>query len=795
MGNKKMSVMLNQYTKVKSRSEINKLQKIVKQINDLETTLIYYTDEELRNKTIEFKEAIKNGKTLKQIRVEAFAVVKEAASRVINQRHYDVQLLGGLVLTDGNIGQMQTGEGKTLMASLPSYLFALEGKGVHVITSNEYLARRDYELIGQIHHFLGLEVGLNVAEISPQEKQRAYSADITYGTGTEFGFDYLRDHMVMDEAEKVQRGHHFAIIDEIDNTLIDEARTPLIIANKSSLSSELFTITSMIVKSFKKDEDYELNLSHRQVHLTEQGAKKIEAAFGIDNIYNADDQILLHFITQSLQAHFIFKKDKDYIIRDGKIELVDAFTGRVMEGRSLSHGLHQAIEAKEGLEINEENITQAAVTIQNYFRMYSTLCGMTGSALPAQKEFLETYGMDVISVPTNRPNQRVDQEDLIFKNLESKYKKMVQLVKEVHAIRRPILIGTTSIEQSETISSILKEQNISHQLLNAKSAEEEAKMISIAGQKNMITIATNMAGRGTDILLGEGVAELGGLYIIGTERHESLRIDMQMRGRAGRQGDPGTTQFILSLEDNLMHQFDEEELEKYQKKIKWNEEGLILSPNPNKFFKIVQDAIENSHYSSRVHLLKLDDTLDQQRKVIYSKRNNLLSTDDILIELEKEVKDYINKLVSQSIHDADGHEDNHLEYFIYQIQELLGLSLAKKQIMDLEEDELLDLVTPSIEEYFSTLAELMTDVSMVIQVRSIMIRALDQVWLEHMEKMESLKEGIHLRGYAQEDPYRLYTLEGFELFNQSMESYQYSITSKIYGFLKSLKKEDEQNDN
>ncbi|WP_245823427.1 accessory Sec system translocase SecA2 [Metabacillus halosaccharovorans] len=790
-----MSVMLNQYTKMKSRSEITKLQKIVKQINDLETTLLYYTDEELRNKTIEFKEAIKNGKTLNQIRVEAFAVVKEAASRVINQRHYDVQLLGGLVLTDGNIGQMQTGEGKTLMASLPSYLYALEGKGVHVITSNEYLARRDYELIGQIHQFLGLEVGLNVAEISPQEKQLAYSADITYGTGTEFGFDYLRDHMVMSEAEKVQRGHHFAIIDEIDNTLIDEARTPLIIANKSSLSSELFMITSMIVKSFKKDEDYELNLSHRQVHLTEQGAKKIEAAFGIDNIYNADDQILLHFITQSLQAHFIFKKDKDYIIRDGKIELVDAFTGRVMEGRSLSHGLHQAIEAKEGLEINEENITQAAVTIQNYFRMYAALCGMTGSALPAQKEFLETYGMDVISVPTNRPNQRVDQEDLIFKDLKSKYVKMVQLVKEVHSTGRPILIGTTSIEQSETISSILKEQTISHQLLNAKSAEEEAKMISIAGQKDMVTIATNMAGRGTDILLGEGVADLGGLYIIGTERHESLRIDMQMRGRAGRQGDPGTTQFIVSLEDNLMHQFDEEELEKYQKKIKCNEEGLILSPNPNKFFKIVQDAIENSHYSSRLHLLKLDDTLDQQRKVIYSKRNNLLTTDDILAELEKEVNDYIGKLISHSIHGTDRLEDDRQEYFIYQIQELLGLSLTKKQLEDLEEDELLALVTPSMKEYFSTLAELMKDDSMIIQVRSILLRALDQVWLEHMDKMETLKEGIHLRGYAQEDPYRLYTLEGFELFNQSMETYQHSVTSKVFAFMKSLKKEDEQNDN
>ncbi|UGB30469.1 accessory Sec system translocase SecA2 [Metabacillus sp. B2-18] len=786
-----MSVMLNQYTKLKSRSEIKKLEKLVKQINALEADLQALTDEELRAKTADFQEAIQNGKTLKDIRVEAFAVVKEAASRVINQRHYDVQLLGGLVLTDGNIGQMQTGEGKTLMASLPSYLFALQGKGVHVITSNEYLAQRDFELIGQIHQFLGLNVGLNVADLSPAEKKAAYDADITYGTGTEFGFDYLRDHMVLSEADKVQRGHHFALIDEIDNTLIDEARTPLVIANKSTISSELFAISSMLVKSLKKEEDYELNLSYRQVHLTEQGAAKIEKAFGIDNIYSANDQVLYHFINQSLQAHFIFKKDRDYIIREGKIELVDSFTGRVMEGRSLSNGLHQAIEAKEGLQINEENITQASVTVQNYFRMYSTLCGMTGSALPAQKEFLETYGMDVVSVPTNRPNQRIDQEDLIYKDLESKYNKVVQLVKEMNETGRPILIGTTSIEQSETISELLTKEHVKHQLLNAKSAEEEAKMISIAGQRGMITIATNMAGRGTDILLGEGVAELGGLYILGTERHESLRIDMQLRGRAGRQGDPGSTQFILSLEDHLMNQFDDEELEKYKKKIKTNEEGLILSPNPLKFVTTVQETVENSHYSSRIHLLKLDDVLDQQRKVTYSKRNELLNTSDITEQFESELNEYLDYLVKTTVTNDIDLKDDKLEFFIYQINELFGLTLNKNELVDLEEDELRELIQPTANEFLASLTELLEDETVKNQVRNIMIKTLDQMWLEHMERIESLKEGIHLRGYAQEDPYRLFTMEGFELFNESTTSFQYNMATKVYAFKKSIEKEDE----
>lgn len=785
-----MSIMLNQYTKLKSRSEINKLQKIVKQINQLEDHFKSLTDDQLKNKTIEFKEALKEGKSLQQIRVEAFAAVKEAASRVTNQRHYDVQLLGGLVLTDGNIGQMQTGEGKTLMASLPSYLFALEGKGVHVITSNEYLAQRDFELIGEIHKFLGLRVGLNVANLSPTEKKEAYDADITYGTGTEFGFDYLRDHMVFNENEKVQRGHHFAIIDEIDNTLIDEARTPLIIASKSTISSDLFAITSMLVKSLKKDEDYEVNLSYHQVHLTESGILKFEKAFGIDNLYDAEHQVLFHSINQSLQAHFIFKKDKDYIIRDEKIELVDSFTGRVMEGRNLSNGLHQAIEAKEGLTINEENLTQASVTIQNYFRMYSTLCGMTGSALPAQKEFMETYGMDVISVPTNRPNQRIDHEDLIYKDLGHKYKKIVSLVKEVHEIGRPILIGTTSIEQSETLSQILKKNHIDHQLLNAKSAEEEAKMIAVAGQRNMITIATNMAGRGTDILLGEGVAELGGLFILGTERHESLRIDMQLRGRAGRQGDPGSSQFILSLEDHLMNQFDEEELEKYKKKIKVNDEGLILSPNPLKFLTMVQETVENGHFSSRVHLLKLDDVVDQQRKVIYKKRNFLLNCEDILHEAENEARDYLEKLINVSLNEHSELAEEQKDAFTYKLQELFGLSLNKADLVEIDKDSLLELINPLLENHFTSIAEL-NDESKEYQIRNIMIRVLDQMWITHMEHMETLKEGIHLRGYAQEDPYRLYTLEGFDLFDSGIESFQYEMTVKVHSYIKSLKKTEE----
>lgn len=779
-----MSTLLKQYMKIKSRSHINKLTKTVTKINSLESEIEKLSDEGLREKTLQLKERVQNGASLDDIKIEAFALVRESAKRTLGQRHYDVQLLGGLVLAEGNIGQMQTGEGKTLVASLPSFLFALEGKGVHVITANEYLAKRDYELIGQVHRFLGLTVGLNVADLSPGEKLEAYGSDITYGTGNEFGFDYLRDHMVFSLAEKVQRGHHFAIIDEIDSILIDEARTPLIIANKSSVSSDLFKITSMIIKSFKKDEDFELNLSHRQVSLTDTGAEKIEKAFGIENIYDAEHQVLLHFISQSLQAEYVLRRDTDYIVREGKIELVDAFTGRVMEGRSLSHGLHQALEAKEGLEINEENETQATVTVQNYFRMYKLLSGMTGSAIPAQKEFMEIYNTDVIEIPTNRPNIRQDLPDLVYSTLAGKYAKIVEEVRHYNKLGRPVLLGTTSIEQSETLSEHLKKSKLPHQLLNAKSEEQEARMISLAGQKGQITIATNMAGRGTDILLGEGVAELGGLHILGTERHESKRIDMQLRGRAGRQGDPGSSQFIISLEDDLLFQFDEEEQEKWKKKMKTDSTGLIISPDPLKFINTVQETIENNHFDSRVHLLKLDDVTDQQRKIIYEKRNVLLENpEETLAGTFEIIEQAAQEILSQVCREDQLVEEWDIEYLHQQLSHLLPIEDGPETFKGLELDELSGKIDSMISDYKEKLSLLSSEENQR-EISQISVRVLDSLWMEHIDAMDQLKEGIHLRGYSQEDPYRLYTTEGYQLFENMIQNYRYTVASHIFSIWK-----------
>ncbi|MRX72162.1 accessory Sec system translocase SecA2 [Bacillus lacus] len=775
-----MSKIYDKYMEIKSRSEIKKLYKIVDAINNLEPRFSELSDEQLQEKTAELKAAVKEGKSLKDIRTEAFALVREASKRTTGLRHYDVQLIGGLVLSDLNIAQMQTGEGKTLVSSLPSFLFALEGKGVHVITSNEYLAKRDYELIGQIHRFLGLEVGLNLSKMETSEKQLAYSKDITYGTGNEFGFDYLRDNMVMSESEKVQRGQAYSIIDEIDSILIDEARTPLIIANKSDVSIELFHITSMLVKSFQPDKEVEVQLSFRQVHLTEEGIESIQKVFGIDNIYSSEHSVLMHYINQSLQAQFILRKDVDYIVREGKIELVDAFTGRIMEGRNLSYGLHQALEAKEGVKINEENLTQASVTVQNYFRMYKGLSGMTGSALPAQKEFMDIYNLDVIEIPTNRPKLREDFPDAIYSTLERKDIRILAEVKKYHETGRPILIGTTSIHQSERISALLKKNGIPHELLNAKTEEQEARTISMAGQKGQITIATNMAGRGTDILLGEDVAKLGGLHILGTERHESLRIDMQLRGRAGRQGDPGSSQFIVSLEDDLLHQYDVEDLEKWTKKMKSNEKGEILSPDPQKFINKVQESIENQHFSGRVHLLKLEDVLNQQRKTVYEMRNSILLsktlTDTVLTTYNTVYQDILDTYLPDEVNMEDWEFDRlHAE-----LSNILPLSLAFEELSYKERYQIEALVSPDLQSYKQDIAMKLQQEQAVYETRQHLLNQLDLAWVEHLDIMEELKDGIHLRSYAQEDPYRLFQMEGYKAFQETLHNYHHSVAKNLY---------------
>jgi preprotein translocase subunit SecA len=744
-----------------SSQDIKRLKRVVNEINALEQVYEQLSEKEIKNKTIELKERIHNKKH--DIRAEAFALVREASKRVLGQRHYDVQLLGGLVLIEGNISEMQTGEGKTLVASLPSFYLALYGKGVHVITVNEYLAKRDFETIGKIHEYLGLSVGLNISQLEAVEKQQAYKADITYGTGNEFGFDYLRDHMVQDTSEKVQRPLSYAIIDEIDSILIDEARTPLIIANKSNLSAGLFKIVAMIVRSFKDTVDYELFKDTKQIVLLDSGAEKIEKAFGLTNLYDAEHQLLFHMVTQSLRAHFIMRKDVDYIVKEEKVQLVDSFTGRIMEGRTYSEGLHQAIEAKEGIEVKEENNTQASVTIQNYFRLYTHLCGMTGTAYTERSEFWNTYGINVVIIPTNKTRARIDLDDMIFIDNKSKNQCLLEEVTKYNRLGKPVLIGTTSIEQSEEISELLKKNGLKHQLLNAKSEEQEAGMIALAGQKGHIMIATNMAGRGTDILLGEGVAELGGLHIIGTQRHESRRIDNQLRGRAGRQGDPGTTQFIVSLEDDLLKGYDKDEFQKYMKKVKADENGRIITPSINKFMDKVQESTEGIYASSRSHLLKLDDVLNAQRKRVYEQRNILLESTEPELLLTQLMEDYLKTETDEFIASVkDDHVDAAKQAFNESVLRILPITKV-----DLEEIEHLDKVElhEMVLEAFQPIKTFMLEKNeSLTTIRSFMLRLLDSLWIEHLEKMERLKEGIHLQSYGQEDPYRTFEKEGFYLF-------------------------------
>ncbi len=682
---------------------------------------------------------------------------------------------------------MQTGEGKTLVATLPSYLHGLTGKGVHIITANEYLARRDYEEMGKIHEFLGLTVGLNISQLSQEEKRSAYKAHITYGTGTEFGFDYLRDNMVYDPKEKVHQPYYYAIVDEIDSILIDEARTPLIIANKSSMGAELFHISAELMSSFKSDIDYEHFPETKQVYLTDQGAFKIENAFGISNLYDAEHQDLVHNITQSLKSLTLMKKDVDYIVKDGKVVLIDKFTGRIMEGRTFSEGLHQAIEAKEGLEVTEENEVQATITIQNYFRMYEKLAGMTGSASPSKQEFFETYNLHVISIPTNKPVQRQDNADLVYLDNDSKMMKVINDVKVINKTGRPILIGTTSIEQSEQLSALLKKHKINHQILNAKTEEDEAQIISSAGQTGQVMLATNMAGRGTDIKLSESVKDKGGLHIIGTQRHESFRIDMQLRGRSGRQGDPGSTQFIISLDDDLFINYDEEEMEKFRKKAKVDETGLILSPDPNKFVKKVQETVEHAHHSSRSHLLKLDNVLDRQSKVIYSMRDRILNAS--IEDAYPEVLHYLNNYIDKTIDKYCPGEKHEIEWNLEGLAADLSLifidsDLTFKSFYERPRKEIAQLISVEYDKLESQINTLKNDEELGRQLKRFMLQLIDSNWNKHLDILANKRDGIGLRGYGQEDPYRLFEMEALDDFNLLMENIESAISIRFMDYVK-----------
>ncbi|ATA61461.1 accessory Sec system translocase SecA2 [Geobacillus stearothermophilus] len=770
--------------------QLKKYMRIVEQINGLEPKMEKLTDAELRAKTDEWKEQLASGKSVDDIKVEAFAVVREAAKRVLGMRHFDVQLIGGLVLAEGNIAEMATGEGKTLVASLPSYLRALEGKGVHVITVNDYLAKRDRNLIGQIHEFLGLTVGLNLPLMSPQEKKRAYEADITYGIGTEFGFDYLRDHMVYDAAEKVQRPYHYAIIDEIDSVLIDEAKTPLIIAGKARPSADLHYVAAKLVKRFERDIDYLFDAETKTVNLTDDGIEKVEKAFGIDNLYDLQHKVLYHYVIQALRAHVLFKRDVDYIVRDGKVLLVDAFTGRVMEGRSLSDGLHQAIEAKEGLEITEENKTHASITIQNYFRMYPILSGMTGTAKTEEKEFQRIYGMDVVPIPTNKPKIRLDLPDRVYMTRHDKYVAVAKEVKRRHESGQPVLIGTTSILQSEEVAKYLDQEHVPYELLNAKTVEQEAEVIAKAGQRGRVTIATNIAGRGTDILLGEGVDKLGGLHVLGTERHESRRIDNQLKGRAGRQGDPGSSQFFLSLEDEMFRRFAAEETEKWKAKLKADETGCILNDEIHAFVDKVQRIVEGLNFSVREYHLKLDDVMNEQRNVIYHIRDRVLGEEDRVGLVAPMIRSACERIVEAYTPSEQIPEEWDVGRMAEELNRILYRPPVAFDRPPADRDDVKRTVAEAVDAQLSFLEGKKGDSRLQSLLKSVMLTVIDDHWMRHLDHMMLLKEGIGLRQYQQEDPIRLYQKEGFELFQAMYAAIENEISIHTTRLLQALEQEE-----
>ncbi|MFC4766432.1 preprotein translocase subunit SecA [Effusibacillus consociatus] len=762
--------------------EIKKLYKVVDAINSLESSVANLSDEQLAARTVEFKERLAKGETLDDLLPEAFAVVREAGKRVLGKRHYDVQLLGGIVLHQGRIPEMRTGEGKTLVATLPSYLNALTGKGVHIITVNDYLARRDAEEMGQVHRFLGMTVGLNIHGMDPMEKQKAYACDITYGTNNEFGFDYLRDNMVMSLDQMVQRPLHYAIVDEVDSILIDEARTPLIISGQAEKSTELYIRANIFVSSLRGEADYTIDEKSRSVVLTEQGAHKAERFFNIQNLFDPENVTINHHITQALKAHHLMKRDKDYVVKDGEIIIVDEFTGRMMQGRRYSEGLHQAIEAKEGVKVQNESKTLATITLQNYFRMYQKLAGMTGTAKTEEEEFRSIYGMDVVVIPTNKPNQRVDLQDVVYKNIRGKFNAVVEEIVQRHAVGQPILVGTTSIEKSEYLSELLKRRGIRHEVLNAKHHEREAQIVALAGQRGAVTIATNMAGRGTDILLGEGVAEVGGLHIIGTERHESRRIDNQLRGRSGRQGDPGSSQFFLSLEDDLMRLFGSENIMGMMERLGLEEDQPIEARLVTRAIESAQKKVEGNNFDIRKHVLKYDDVMNQQREVMYKQRREILERDDLSETVKGMVEDLVKFSVDTYCQEDAVPEDWDLQGLL-EYGERHYLSPGKTNVEELsrraDREELTDFVLGlAMQEYAERekqLGAFMREFEKVV-----LIRTVDTKWMDHIDAMDQLRQGIHLRAYGQRDPLVEYKFEGYEMFDEMIHSIREEVVMYVF---------------
>ena len=745
--------------------ELNRFKKIADQIIALDDEMQKLKDADFSKKTDEFKKRLSNGETLDDLIVEAFALAREAAARTIGEKAYYVQLLGGLAIHFGNIAEMKTGEGKTLTTIFPAYLNALSGLGVHVVTTNEYLSSRNAEWMGPVYELLGVSVGVNLREMSPEEKQDAYNKDILYSTNNEIGFDYLRDNMVVRREERVQRPLNFCIIDEVDSILIDEARTPLIISGGSANSRNLYVDADRAVKRLKNEEDYDIDVKTKNVSLTAEGSKKIESFFNLKNLYDLDNTALVHHINQALKANYGFKKDVDYVVQDDEVIIVDPFTGRLMVGRQFSEGLHQAIEAKEMVTINEETKTMATITFQNLFRMYKKLSGMTGTAKTEEEEFRNIYNMYVIEIPTNKEVIREDYPDLVYATEAGKYKAIINYIKDVHETGEPILIGTISVESNEHLSSLLKKAGLKHEVLNAKNHEREAEIIAKAGEIGSITLATNMAGRGTDIKLGEGVKGLGGLCVIGTERHESRRIDNQLRGRAGRQGDPGKSQFFVSFEDDLMRRFGTERIKMMLQSVGIDETQAIRSKALTRSIETAQKKVEGNNYDIRKTLLDYDNVLNEQREIIYERRNEILDQDSIHESIINVFKNTIDNLVeSHTLENGkmDETSEKELVEFI-NANYLKNNSLTLKDISGMSVSDIKEkLETLIINDYEKKMIE---EPVMNEFEKAISLRIIDSNWVDHMSAMEHLKEGIGLRGYSQTNPIQAYTMEGFEMFD------------------------------
>ena len=765
----------------KNAKEIKRIRSIVEEINGLEPSLLSLSDTSLRAKTEEFKERLAKGETLDDILPEAFAVVREASKRVLGMRHFDVQMIGGIVLHRGNIAEMRTGEGKTLVATLPVYLNALSGKGVHVVTVNDYLAKRDSEWMGRLYNFLGLSTGLIVAGLDYDQRKQSYGADITYGTNNEFGFDYLRDNMVIHADQMVQRPLNYAIVDEVDSILIDEARTPLIISGPGERSTERYYELAKIVPHLVKDEDYTIDEKQKTIAPTDEGIAKVEKMLHIENLYDSSNLELNHLLSASLRAYAMMERDKDYVVKDGEVVIVDEFTGRLMFGRRYSDGLHQAIEAKEGLRVERESQTLASITFQNYFRMYEKLSGMTGTAKTEEQEFNNIYGLEVYEIPPNKVLERIDMPDLIFKTKEAKYRAVVRDVVERHKTGQPILVGTTSITQSEMLSDMLTKAGVPHNVLNAKHHEKEAEIVANAGQYGMVTIATNMAGRGTDISLGEGVAELGGLHILGTERHESRRIDNQLRGRSGRQGDNGSSQFFLSLEDDLMRIFGADNIAGMMDKLGMEEDEPIEHSLITKSIERAQKKVENHNFNIRKYILEYDDVMNQQREVLYGQRrlilNNQSLRETILHMVDNLIINSMNQYADEKLYPEEWNYEGllkHLEIYFLEPGMLTVEQMEEYGRAELQ-DHLIDIAHKEYEKRESLFGE----TNMRELEKAIMLKVVDSKWMEHLDAMDMLKEGIGLRAYGQKNPLVEYKFEAYDMF----ENMKQAITDETIMYL------------